>query len=77
MGRSTDIKEVTVAAHSLKGLLLDVGATHTAEHAARVERLLKAGDYESAAETCGALSEETSHIVSLVERVVRHFPSLP
>ena len=77
VGRSTDIKEVTVAAHSLKGLLLDVGATHTAEHAARVERLLKAGDYESAAETCGALSEETSHIVSLVERVVRHFPSLP
>jgi CheY-like chemotaxis protein len=46
VGDPTDIKEITVAAHALKGLLLDVGANHTAERAACVERLLKAGDYE-------------------------------
>lgn len=72
---SSNIKQVTVAAHSLKGLLLDVGATRTAERAARVERLLRVGDYELAADSCGALTEETSSIATLVERVVRHFPS--
>lgn len=74
--KPTNIKEVTVAAHSLKGLLLDVGASHTAERAATIEQLLKSGDFESAAASCEALTVETIQVVSLVERVVRHFPSL-
>ncbi len=72
----TRIKEITLAAHSLKGLLLDVGATHAAERAAHIERLLKSGDYESAAASCEDLTAETSHVASLVERVVRHFPTI-
>jgi CheY-like chemotaxis protein len=73
---TTDLKKVTVAAHSLKGLLLDVGASHTAERAAGVEQLLKSGDYRSAAASCETLTAETYHVATLVERVVRHFPSL-
>jgi HPt (histidine-containing phosphotransfer) domain-containing protein len=68
------LTEVTRAAHSLKGILLDVGAKHVAGLASSLERSLQTGDVAGAAlhfETCRT---ETTLVATLIERVVRHFP---
>ncbi len=68
------LTEVTRAAHSLKGMLLDVGAKHVAGLASSLERSLQTGDVTGAAlhfETCRT---ETTLVATLIERVVRHFP---
>jgi hypothetical protein len=72
---SSTTSELTVAAHSLKGLLLDVGAKHTATLAATIERALKEGDRDSAVASWEVIKDETSLVATLIERVVRHFPS--
>lgn len=69
------LKEVTRAAHSLKGMLLDVGAKHAASLAGSLERSLLAGDTTTAARNCESFKRETTLIAHLIERVVRHFPS--
>lgn len=73
---TSDLKEATVAAHSLKGLLLDVGATRVAGLAASIEGSLKGGDYTTAIDTGETFTKETTQIATLIERVVRHFPSV-
>ena len=75
ISQSPSSKEVTIAAHSLKGLLLDVGAKHAATLAASIERALKDGDHDSAVASWELVREETSLVATLIERVIRHFPS--
>jgi signal transduction histidine kinase/DNA-binding response OmpR family regulator/HPt (histidine-containing phosphotransfer) domain-containing protein len=71
----TALKELTRAAHSLKGMLLDVGAKHAASLAGSIERSLQAGDTTEATLQCETFQRETTLIANLIERVVRHFPS--
>ena len=72
---SAPTTELTIAAHSLKGLLLDVGAKHAATLAACIETALKDGDHASAVASWELVKEETSLVAALIERVIRHFPS--
>jgi CheY-like chemotaxis protein len=72
-GQST--KELTLAAHSLKGMLLDVGAKHAAHLAGTIERSLQTGDAATAERSYEVFTSETASIATLIERVVRHFPT--
>jgi signal transduction histidine kinase/CheY-like chemotaxis protein len=72
-GEST--KELTLAAHSLKGMLLDVGAKHASHLAGMIERSLQRGDSATAERSRAVFTSETASIATLIERVVRHFPT--
>ncbi|MEY4669482.1 MAG: hypothetical protein RL518_2181 [Pseudomonadota bacterium] len=69
------IKDLTLAAHSLKGMLLDVGAKHAAGLAGSLEQSLLDGNTAEATLSREAFTRETSLVATLIERVVRHFPS--
>jgi CheY-like chemotaxis protein/HPt (histidine-containing phosphotransfer) domain-containing protein len=75
LGDPNSVKEVTRAAHSLKGMLLEVGAKHTADVASSIEQSLKAGGISLETISCEAFTAETTRIANLIERVVRHFPN--
>jgi two-component system sensor histidine kinase/response regulator len=75
ISKSAPSKDLTLAAHALKGLLLDVGAKHAATLAASIERALKDGDHDSAVASWELVKEETPLVATLIERVIRHFPS--
>ena len=70
------LKDLTRAAHSMKGMLLDVGATYAASLAGTLEKSLMSGDTAEAALYSETLTREATRIANLIERVVRHFPPL-
>jgi len=72
---SRSTRELTLAAHSLKGMLLDVGAKHAAHLAGTIEKLLQTGDAATAERSYEVFTSETASIATLIERVVRHFPT--
>jgi signal transduction histidine kinase/CheY-like chemotaxis protein/HPt (histidine-containing phosphotransfer) domain-containing protein len=74
LSETSEQKELTRAAHSLKGMLLDVGARHAASLAGSLEQSLKSGNAAEAALCCETFKTETTLIATLIERVVRHFP---
>jgi CheY-like chemotaxis protein len=69
------LKDLTRAAHSMRGMLLDVGAKYAADLAETLEQSLMSGDTVDAARYSETLTREATLIATLVERVVRHFPS--
>ena len=75
MADAESAKELTLAAHSLKGMLLDVGAKHAAHLAGTIEKSLQTGDAATAERSCQIFTCETASIATLIERVVRHFPT--
>ena len=75
MSKSASSKDLAIAAHSLKGILLEIGAKNAATLAASIERALEDGDRESAVKSWDLVKEETSLVATLIERVLRHFPS--
>jgi signal transduction histidine kinase/CheY-like chemotaxis protein len=62
--------------HSLKGLLLDVGASHAAELAGSIERTIVEAPDSLTMETCHALLDEIRIIASLLEDLVAALPSI-
>lgn len=73
---ASSLQELIISAHSLKGLLLDVGAKHTASLAASIEAALKAGDELSVKESRERCGAQIDLVAALAERLVRHFPAL-
>jgi signal transduction histidine kinase/CheY-like chemotaxis protein len=69
------LEDLTRAAHSMKGMLLDVGAKHAAYLAGTLEQFLMSGNSAEAALHSETLARETTLIATLIERVVRHFPA--
>jgi HPt (histidine-containing phosphotransfer) domain-containing protein len=67
-----DLSSAIIPAHSMKGLLLDVGAKKAAQIAASIEAASRAGDGLCALSTHKELSEYVPSVVSLIEQVVKH-----
>jgi CheY-like chemotaxis protein len=64
------------AIHSLKGLLLDVGASHAAELAGTIEKLVVESPTSLNKETCHALLEEVKVIACVLEDLITALPSI-
>lgn len=67
-----DLPSAVIPAHSLKGLLLDVGAKRAAQTAATIEAASKAGDSTVALSIHEELYGHLALVVSSIERVVKH-----
>jgi len=67
-------QELIIPTHSIKGLLLDIGATEAARLAATMENALKSGDVETALDVRDNLTIYTDAVAHLVERLVSDFP---
>jgi signal transduction histidine kinase/CheY-like chemotaxis protein/HPt (histidine-containing phosphotransfer) domain-containing protein len=67
-----DLRSAVIPAHSIKGLLLDVGAKKAAQAAASIEAASRAGDGAGALSTHRELYEHVTSVVSLIEQVVKH-----
>ena len=67
-----DLSSAIIPAHSMKGLLLDVGAKKAAQIAASIEAASRAGDGLCALSTHKELSEYVPSVVSFIEHVVKH-----
>jgi HPt (histidine-containing phosphotransfer) domain-containing protein len=67
-----DTDGAIIPSHSIKGLLLDVGAKGTATIAAALEAASKAGDVESALQSHHALEERMRQVAQRVDDVVKH-----
>lgn len=66
--------ELIIPTHSIKGLLLDVGATEAAHLAATMETALKSGDVETALDLRESLTLYTDAVAHLIERILHEFP---
>lgn len=64
------------AIHSLKGLLLDVGASHAAELAGSIEKAVVEAPTSLDIDTCHALLDEIKIIASLLEDLITALPSI-
>lgn len=69
---SGNIAGAVVPSHSIKGLLLDVGAKSTAAIAAALEAASKAGDIESALQSRKDLEQQIRHVAQRVGDIARH-----
>ena len=67
-----DLSSAVIPAHSVKGLLLDVGAKKAAQTAAGVEAASRAGDGVGALSTHKELYDHVASVVGLIEQVVKH-----
>lgn len=67
-------QDLIIPTHSIKGLLLDIGATEAARLAATMENALKSGDVETALDLRDNLTHYTDAVAHLVERLVTNFP---
>lgn len=64
-----DAREVTQAAHSLKGALASLGAVRARALASELEQMGKRGDLAGAAELCAALEREIVHVGQALEKL--------
>jgi two-component system, sensor histidine kinase and response regulator len=67
---SRDAERVSVAAHTLKGMLLNVAATQAASAAAQLERLGRVGKSSEFQAGFAALESEAGKLLSQVEAYV-------
>lgn len=67
-----ELSEAVIPAHSIKGLLLDVGAREAAETAASLEAASRAGDLERAVSAFDKLRKQLPSIVNVIEEILRH-----
>lgn len=70
--KARDTDGAIIPSHSIKGLLLDVGAKGTATIAAALEAASKAGDVESALQSHHDLEERMRQVARRVDDVVKH-----
>jgi HPt (histidine-containing phosphotransfer) domain-containing protein len=64
------------AIHSLKGLLLDVGASHAAQLAGSIEKLVVESPASLRSEMCHELLDEVKVIACLLEDLITALPSI-
>jgi two-component system sensor histidine kinase/response regulator len=67
-----DLSEAVIPAHSVKGLLLDVGAKDAAATAASLETASRAGDREKALLDLEKLSDQLRFVVRALEEALHH-----
>jgi HPt (histidine-containing phosphotransfer) domain-containing protein len=68
--------ELIIPTHSIKGLLLDVGAKEAARLATSMENALKAGDIQTALDLRDNLTHCTDTVANLIERLLHDFPMI-
>lgn len=66
--------ELIIPTHSIRGLLLDVGAKEAARLATTMENALKAGDLQTALDLRDNLTHYTDAVAHLIERLLHDFP---
>jgi signal transduction histidine kinase/CheY-like chemotaxis protein/HPt (histidine-containing phosphotransfer) domain-containing protein len=62
--------ELRLAAHAMKGLLLDVGAKHSAGLASSIESLCQRGEGQAAGEQVTVLTQQVLTVARLIERIL-------
>jgi CheY-like chemotaxis protein/HPt (histidine-containing phosphotransfer) domain-containing protein len=72
-----DAKELQLAAHAMKGLLLDIGAKQPAAIAAHIESMCKKGEAEESKRFVTPLSEQVLVVARLIERMLQTLNSGP